>query len=57
MTLEDRVVMGEGREEMGMVELGGLGVGMGNAGDWVKGKGDWVRRSHDEEGVGYMMKE
>ncbi|MCY7700211.1 HAD hydrolase family protein, partial [Bacillus safensis] len=30
---------------------------MGNAPNDVKRKADWVTRSHDEQGVAYMIKE
>ena len=40
-----------------MLELAGLGVAMGNAPNDVKRKADWVTRSHDEQGVAYMIKE
>ncbi|MGG4209160.1 Cof-type HAD-IIB family hydrolase [Bacillus safensis] len=56
-TLEDTVVIGHGTDDIPMLELAGLGVAMGNAPNDVKRKADWVTRSHDEQGVAYMIKE
>lgn len=56
-TLEDTVVIGHGTDDIPMLELAGLGVAMGNAPHSVKRKADWVTRSHDEQGVAYMIKE
>jgi Cof subfamily protein (haloacid dehalogenase superfamily) len=54
---EDVVAIGQGLDDLPMIELAGLGVAMGNSSNTVKQKADWVTRSNDDQGVAYMIKE
>jgi Cof subfamily protein (haloacid dehalogenase superfamily) len=51
------VYIGDGIDDIPLIEAVGLGVSMGNAGFEVKRASDWVTRSENEQGVAYMVKE
>lgn len=51
------VVIGDGTDDIEMIEGVGLGVAMGNASIEVKSAADWITRSNNEQGVTYMVKE
>lgn len=53
----EMVVIGDGRDDLEMIEAVGLGVAMGNATVEVKKAADWVTRPNDQLGVTYMVKE
>jgi Cof subfamily protein (haloacid dehalogenase superfamily) len=55
--LEEMVVIGDGLDDIPMIEAAGLGVAMGNAEYPVKKAADWITRSQNENGVAYMVKE
>ena len=51
------IVFGDDYADIGMLELCGLGVAMGNAIDEVKNKADIVISSNDEEGIADFIEE
>lgn len=57
IALDEMVAIGDGLDDLEMIQNAGLGVAMGNAPFEVKRKADWITRSNDEQGVSYMVKE
>ncbi|MCM3567912.1 Cof-type HAD-IIB family hydrolase [Neobacillus mesonae] len=55
--LKEMVYIGDGLDDIPLIEAAGLGVSMGNAPFAVKKASDWVTRSENEQGVAYMVKE
>lgn len=55
--LKEMVAIGDGHDDIEMIEACGLGVAMGNASAEVKKASDWVTRSNNQHGVSYMVKE
>jgi Cof subfamily protein (haloacid dehalogenase superfamily) len=55
--LKEMVVIGDGMDDIEMIESSGLGVSMGNASPEVKKASDWVTRSNNQHGVAYMVRE
>lgn len=53
----EMVVIGNGLDDIPMIEDVGLGVAMWNADFEVKRAADWITRSENENGVAYMIKE
>lgn len=53
----EMVVIGDGIDDLGMIEAAGLGVAMGNAPVEVKKAADWITRPNNQHGVTYMVKE
>ncbi|MDN3015174.1 Cof-type HAD-IIB family hydrolase [Paenibacillus sp. BSR1-1] len=51
------VYIGDGLDDIPLIEAAGLGVAMWNADFAVKKASDWVTRSQNEQGVAYMVKE
>lgn len=51
------VYIGDGLDDIPLIEAAGLGVSMWNAEFAVKKASDWVTRSQNEQGVAYMVKE
>ncbi|MGG3471170.1 Cof-type HAD-IIB family hydrolase [Neobacillus pocheonensis] len=51
------VYIGDGLDDIPLIEAAGLGVSMWNADFAVKKASDWVTRSQNEQGVAYMVKE
>ncbi len=50
-TLQDVVAIGDGYNDLPLLEAAGIGVAMGNAHDEVKRRADVVVNGHDEDGV------
>jgi 5-amino-6-(5-phospho-D-ribitylamino)uracil phosphatase len=50
-TLDDVVAIGDGYNDLPLLEAAGVGVAMGNASDEVKARADVVVNGHDEDGV------
>ncbi len=50
-TLADVVAIGDGFNDLPLLEAAGVGVAMGNASEEVKARADVVVNSHDEDGV------
>ncbi|WP_141433107.1 Cof-type HAD-IIB family hydrolase [Bacillus sp. 03113] len=57
ISIDEMVVIGDGIDDLEMIEAVGLGVAMGNAPVELKQAADWVTRSQDQHGVAYMIKE
>ncbi|WP_413302271.1 Cof-type HAD-IIB family hydrolase [Bacillus sp. 1P10SD] len=55
--LGEMVYIGDGADDISLIEAVGLGVSMWNADYEVKKASDWVTRSENENGVAYMVKE
>ncbi|WP_028982693.1 Cof-type HAD-IIB family hydrolase [Sporolactobacillus terrae] len=55
--LHEIVAVGDGFDDLEMIEKCGLGVAMRNAPKEVKAKAEWVTRSNDMDGVAYMVRE
>lgn len=51
ITPEEVMALGDGFNDLPMIEYAGLGVAMGNAQDAVKAKADYVTLSNNDEGV------
>ncbi|MCQ6273385.1 HAD family phosphatase [Bacillus sp. V3B] len=51
------VYIGDGLDDIEVIESAGLGVAMGNAPFEVKRAADWITRSQNQQGVAYMVKE
>lgn len=54
---KEMVYIGDGLDDIPLIEAAGLGVSMWNAEFEVKKASDWVTRSQNEQGVAYMVKE
>lgn len=54
---ESVIAFGDDFADIGMLELCGLGVAMGNAIDEVKSRADIVAGSNDEEGIAHFIEE
>jgi Cof subfamily protein (haloacid dehalogenase superfamily) len=52
---EEMVAIGDGFNDLDMLEYAGLGVAMENAPAEIKQKADFVTRSNDEDGVAYFL--
>jgi len=48
---ENVIAIGDGRRDYSMIQLAGLGIAMGNAGDSIKACADEVTDSNDNDGV------
>ncbi|MFC7391662.1 Cof-type HAD-IIB family hydrolase [Scopulibacillus cellulosilyticus] len=55
--ISETVAVGDGFEDIEMIEKAGLGVAMNQAPKEVKEKAKWVTRSNDMDGVAYMIRE
>ncbi|MED3647474.1 HAD family hydrolase [Halalkalibacterium halodurans] len=54
---EETVAIGASKADVEMVSQVGLGVAMGNGAKEVKEAAHWVTRTHDQNGVSYMVRE
>lgn len=52
---EETMAFGDGENDISMIEKAGMGVAMGNAGDFLKEKADYVTLSNEESGVAYAI--
>ncbi len=54
---EEMIAIGDGANDLSMIEYAGLGIAMGNAPDNIKKKADYVTVSNDENGVARIIHE
>lgn len=52
---EQIIAIGDGANDLSMIEYAGLGVAMGNANAYIKDKAKFITRSCDEDGVAYVL--
>lgn len=52
---EEIIAIGDGMNDLSMIEAVGLGIAMGNAYDEVKNKAGFVTKSNNENGVAYAI--
>ena len=52
---EEMIAIGDGFNDLSMIEYAGLGIVMANAKDVVKEKADFITKSNDEDGVAYAI--
>jgi Cof subfamily protein (haloacid dehalogenase superfamily) len=57
ITKSEMIAVGDGFNDLSMIEYAGLGVAMRNAPDAIKEKADYVTLSNDEDGVGHVIRE
>ena len=53
---EETIAFGDGENDMGMLELAGIGVAMGNAEEQVRKIADYVTSDIDEDGLEKALK-
>lgn len=51
----EMIAVGDGFNDLSMIEYAGLGVAMGNAKQAIKERADYVTRSNDEDGVVHVI--
>jgi len=51
----EMIAVGDGYNDLSMIEYAGLGVAMANANDEIKEKADYVTLSNDEDGVAHVI--
>lgn len=56
ITPEEIIAFGDGENDMGMLQLAGIGVAMGNAGQQVKQVADYVTADIDDDGIEKALK-
>lgn len=53
---EEMIAVGDGFNDLSMIEYAGLGVAMGNAKDAIKQRADYVTLSNDEDGIAHVIR-
>lgn len=48
---EEIICMGDGENDLSMIEYAGLGIAMGNASDYIKDKADYITDFNNKDGV------
>lgn len=56
LTKEEMICMGDGYNDLTMIQYAGLGVAMSNAQDVVKEDADYITYSNDKDGVAHVIK-
>jgi hydroxymethylpyrimidine pyrophosphatase-like HAD family hydrolase len=52
---EEMIAIGDGFNDLSMIEYAGLGVVIGNAPEAIRSKADYVTLSNDEDGVAHVL--
>lgn len=52
---EEMVAIGDGFNDLSMIEYAGMGVAMANAPEEIKKKADYITLSNDDDGVAYFL--
>ncbi|HOJ09078.1 MAG TPA: Cof-type HAD-IIB family hydrolase [Clostridiales bacterium] len=55
INIREMIAVGDGLNDLSMIEYAGLGVAMENANDAVKEKADYITLSNDEDGVAHVI--
>ena len=55
MSRQEMIAIGDGYNDLSMIEYAGLGVAMGNAESGVKRRADFVTKSNDENGIAHVI--
>lgn len=56
ISADEMIAIGDGENDLSMIEYAGLGVAMENASDFVKSKADYITDSNDNDGVAAVLK-
>ncbi|CAG7839679.1 HAD family hydrolase [Clostridium novyi B str. ATCC 27606] len=51
LTSDEVICMGDGENDLSMIEYAGLGIAMGNAPDFIKEKANYITDTNDNDGV------
>ncbi|KEI03302.1 Cof-type HAD-IIB family hydrolase [Clostridium botulinum] len=51
LTREEVICMGDGENDLSMIEYAGLGIAMGNAPEFIKEKANYITDTNDDDGV------
>jgi Cof subfamily protein (haloacid dehalogenase superfamily) len=51
----EMIAVGDGYNDLSMIEYAGLGVAMANSPDYVKEKADYITLSNEEDGVAHVI--
>lgn len=57
LTSEEIIAVGDGHNDISMIEYAGLGVAMANAADDAKATADYITLSNEEDGVAHVLRE
>ncbi|MCP3739526.1 Cof-type HAD-IIB family hydrolase [Rossellomorea sp. BNER] len=55
--IKETVAIGDNLNDLSMFEVAGMSIAMGNAEDEVKERSTFITRDHNEDGVGYALRE
>ena len=55
MTKDEMIAVGDGFNDLSMIQYAGLGVAMANAQEVVKGNADFITLSNEEDGVAHVV--
>ena len=55
MTKEEMIAVGDGFNDLSMIQYAGLGVAMANAQEIVRQNADYITLSNEEDGVAYAI--
>ena len=55
MTKEEMIAIGDGFNDLSMIQYAGLGVAMANAQEIVKENADFITLSNEEDGVAHVV--
>ena len=53
---EEMIAIGDGENDISMIEYAGVGVAMENALDNIKNKADYITLLNDEDGVSHVIR-
>lgn len=56
MTKDEMIAIGDGFNDLSMIQFAGLGVAMANAQDIVKESADYITLSNEEDGVAHVVR-
>ena len=56
MTKDEMIAIGDGFNDLSMIQFAGLGVAMAHAQDIVKESADYITLSNEEDGVAHVVR-